>query len=93
MQDILRISGTEKAPEKPVTINRYGRGNNIDVTYRIAPRLTYKVHKFLVMAEVSYNATAYGTIRDDGTVTDTEEASGIRTHIAPQIQLLIAAGA
>jgi hypothetical protein len=73
--------GTEKASEKPVTINRYGRGNNIDVTYRIAPRLTYKVHKFLVMAEVSYNATAYGTIRDDGTVTDTEEASGVRTHI------------
>ena len=73
--------GTEDTPSAQQTVNRYGRGNNIDTTYRIAPRLTYTIADFQIMGEISYNATNYGSIENDGTVSNTEKASAIRTHI------------
>ena len=73
--------GMENSPAAQETVNRYGRGNNIDTTFRIAPRLTFKIDDFLIMGEVSYNATEYGSIQNDGTVADTEEASAVRLHI------------
>jgi len=73
--------GLSQKPEEGIEVNRYGRGNNIDYTYRIAPRITLKVEKFLIMGEVSYNAAAYGTIESDGEVVNTETADNVRAQM------------
>ena len=72
--------GTDKTLTNE-TINRYARGTGIDYTYRIAPRFTYSIKKFLIMLEISHNATAYGSILDNGKVSNTNEVSGIRTQL------------
>ena len=72
--------GTDKTLTNE-TINRYARGTDIDYTYRIAPRLTHTIKKFLIMLEVSYNATSYGNILDNGKVDGLDEISSVRTQL------------
>ena len=72
--------GTDKTLTNE-TINRYARGTDIDYVYRIAPRLTYSIKKFLIMLEVSYNAAAYGTILNNGKVNSNDEVSSVRTQL------------
>ena len=72
--------GTDKTLTNE-TINRYARGTDIDYVYRIAPRLTHSIKKFLIMLEVSYNAAAYGNILNNGKVDSNDEVSSVRTQL------------
>lgn len=61
--------------------NRYARGTDIDYVYRVAPRVGYKINKFLIMAEVSYDQIAYGDTQDDGIVENTLLADNLRVQL------------
>ncbi|HPG32910.1 MAG: hypothetical protein H6541_06490 [Lentimicrobiaceae bacterium] len=75
--------GLSSSPDELAEINRYGRGSDINDTYRIAPRVTLTIHKFALMTEWSYNMAAYGSVQANGTVSNTTQADGFRlqTHL------------
>ncbi len=64
----------------------YGRGDNINYIYRIAPRLIYTNGKFKIAPEIEYTVAAYATkdnsenlnIDDHGVVTDSKEIPNFR---------------
>jgi outer membrane receptor protein involved in Fe transport len=49
----------------------YGRGNTIDLVYRVAPRITYTAGQLVVGSEFEYTAIAYGTPDKKGKVNNT----------------------
>ncbi len=62
-------------------VYRYARGTDIAYAYRVAPRLGYKVNKFLIMGEVLRDVAAYGEAQPDGEVLNTEESTNIRIQL------------
>ncbi len=56
----------------------YGRGSNIDHLFRISPRLTVTEGKLSIAAELESTLAAYGTMGNDGMVTDTHNVTNIR---------------
>lgn len=60
--------------------NFFGRWQNIDHIYRIAPSLKYSLNQWVFHAEIDYNVAAYGNIdfSDKGKVKDAKEISGVR---------------
>lgn len=58
--------------------NVYGRGSNIDHLFRISPRLTVTEGKLSVGAELESTLAAYGTMEDDGRVSDTHNVTNVR---------------
>lgn len=58
----------------------FGRWQNTDYIYRIAPSLKYSYRQWTFHAEVDYNVAAYGTIdyANKGKVKDAKEVSGVR---------------
>ena len=62
----------------PVEGPFYGRGGNIDHLFRISPRLTVTEGKLSIAAELENTLAAYGTMEDDGRVTDTHNVTNTR---------------
>jgi hypothetical protein len=60
----------------------YGRGNNIDHLFRISPRLTFTEGKLSIAAELESTLAAYGTMEDDGRVSDTHNVTNLRLLLA-----------
>lgn len=56
----------------------YARGSNIDLIYRVSPRVSCTVEKLTLGAELEYTTAAYGTIQASGKVTNTSDVSNIR---------------
>lgn len=63
------------------SVNFYGRGSDIDYTYRFSPRLTLEVEKFQIMGEIMFSLAAYGSTQPDGTISDTEDANNVRFQL------------
>jgi hypothetical protein len=62
----------------------FGRWQNIDHIYRIAPSLKYSYKQWVFHAEIDCNVVAYGKVdySDKGKVKDTQEISGVRGILA-----------
>ena len=60
----------------------YGRGLNIDYTYRIAPRFIYGTGRVRFRLEATYDVAAYGTPDEKYKVQDTQDANNIRLLFA-----------
>ena len=58
----------------------FGRWQDVDHIYRIAPSLKYSYKQWAFHAELDYNVAAYGTVNyaDKGKVKDAKEISGVR---------------
>ncbi len=56
----------------------YSRGNDIDHLFRVSPRLTFTDGKLSIAAELESTLAAYGTMEDDGRVSDTHNVTNIR---------------
>ncbi len=57
---------------------KYGRGFDIDILYRVAPRLVVNSGKVRFAAEVEYTNAAYGTPDDKGNVNNTRWIPNLR---------------
>jgi len=60
----------------------YGRGNNIDYVYRIAPRVTYTTGQLVFGSEFEYTDIAYGTPDLKGKVKNTSEFNNFRVLLS-----------
>jgi hypothetical protein len=60
----------------------YGRGNNIDYAYRIAPRIYYTTGQLQFGSEFEYTAAAYGTPDTKGIVNNTAEYANLRVLLS-----------
>jgi hypothetical protein len=60
----------------------YGFGTDIDYTFRFAPRISWKVHNFLLGIELEWTRSAYGTIDCKGNVIDTCPVNNVRLLVA-----------
>lgn len=60
----------------------YGRGPDIGMIYRIAPRVMWNSGKTRFAAELEYTAAGYGTPRAQGKVEDTEIVGNMRLVLA-----------
>lgn len=60
----------------------YGRGNNIDYVYRIAPRITYSTGQMVFGSEFEYTAIAYGTPDIEGKVENTSSYNNFRVLLS-----------
>jgi hypothetical protein len=69
------------SPDEIVGAN-YSRGFNIDVLYRISPRLVYNVGKMRFAGEVELTAASYGTPDVFGKVRDAEFVHNFRLLLA-----------
>jgi hypothetical protein len=56
----------------------YGRGSDIDHLFRISPRLTVTEGKLSIAAELENTLAAYGTMGNDGMVSDTHNVTNMR---------------
>jgi hypothetical protein len=56
----------------------YGRGNDIDHLFRMAPRITFTDGKFSFAGEVESTTAAYGIQQPDGKVINTANVSNLR---------------
>lgn len=56
----------------------YGRGSNIDHLFRVSPRLSVTEGKLSIAAEMENTLAAYGTMENDGRVTDTHNVTNVR---------------
>ena len=58
----------------------FGRWQDVDHIYRIAPSLKYSYKQWAFHAELDYNVAAYGTVdySDKGKIKDAKEISGLR---------------
>lgn len=58
----------------------FGRWQNVDHIYRIAPSLSYNIRQWSFQAELDYNIAGYGKVdySDKGKVKDVEDIAGIR---------------
>jgi hypothetical protein len=66
----------------PITGANYARGPNIDVLYRISPRLLYNVGKMRFAGEVEWTAAAYGAADAFGKVRDGRFVGNLRLLLA-----------
>ena len=64
--------------KEPINGPVYGRGNNIDHLFRVSPRITLTEGKLTFAAEVENTTVAYGTMRNDGQVVNTNTVSNVR---------------
>lgn len=60
----------------------YGRGNTIDLVYRVAPRITYTAGQLVVGSEFEYTAIAYGTPDKKGKVNNTSSYDNFRVLLS-----------
>lgn len=60
------------------TAGGYARGADVDHLYRIAPRAQVQSGSVRFSLETDITAAAYGTIRPDGSVTNTEPVTNVR---------------
>jgi len=74
------FSGFSKNLGASETINGavYGRGNNIDHLFRIAPRVTVTEGRLSFAFEVEHTTAAYGTMETSGKVTNTNNVANLR---------------
>ncbi len=56
----------------------YGRGSNIDHLFRVSPRLVLTEGKLSLAAELESTLAAYGTMEDDGRVSDIHNVNNLR---------------
>ena len=63
---------------EPIVGPVYGRGSNIDHLFRISPRLSVTEGKLSIAAEMENTLAAYGTMENDGRVTDTHNVTNVR---------------
>ncbi|MBN2862823.1 MAG: hypothetical protein JXN62_06660 [Bacteroidales bacterium] len=61
-----------------ITGSVYGRGNNIDNIFRISPRITITEGRLSFAAEIENTVAAYGTMQNNGRVTNTNNVSNLR---------------
>jgi hypothetical protein len=64
--------------KKTLTSTVYARGANIDLLYRLAPRILFNSGKVRLAAEAEWTAAAYGTADAKGLVRDTKTFSNLR---------------
>jgi hypothetical protein len=64
--------------KKTLTSAVYARAANIDLLYRLAPRILFNSGNVRLAAEVEWTAAAYGTADAKGMVRDTETFSNLR---------------
>jgi hypothetical protein len=62
----------------------WGRGTNIDVIYRVSPRIMWTSGKTRFATELEYTAASFGALEAKGTVADADEFVG-------NLRLLVAA--
>ncbi|MDO9547448.1 MAG: DcaP family trimeric outer membrane transporter [Candidatus Marinimicrobia bacterium] len=60
----------------------YGRGSNIDMIFRISPRVMWNSGNTRLSTELEYTAAAYGTPDNQGKVTDTSLIANTRLLVA-----------
>ena len=60
----------------------YGRGSNIDMIFRISPRIIWNSGSTSLSTELEYTAAAYGTPDNRGKVTDTSLIANTRLLVA-----------
>ena len=60
----------------------YGRGNDIDYLFRLAPRITFTDGKFSFAGEVESTTAAYGTQQSDGKVINTVNVTNLRVLLS-----------
>lgn len=62
----------------------YGRWQNVDHIYRIAPSVKYSYKQWSIHAELDYNVAGYGTINyaNKGKVEGAQDISGVRGLLA-----------
>lgn len=60
----------------------YSFGADIDILFRISPRLRYVIKKFTIGLELEYTRASFGTITSDGTVTNAKPTSNTRLLLA-----------
>ena len=70
------------ADENISTGTFYARGSNIDMLYRVSPRVSYTIYKLTFGAELEYTVAAYGTVQTNGNVTNTSDVANIRALLA-----------
>ena len=78
------FSGFSKNLGASETINGsvYGRGNNIDNIFRIAPRVTVTDGRLSFAFELEHTTAAYGTMEQNGKVTNTNSVSNMRILVS-----------
>lgn len=52
-------------------VNLFGIGINIDTVFRVAPRVRWYIHSFILGVEYEYTRAAYGTPDDKGRIVNT----------------------
>jgi len=67
---------------KEIVGTPWGRGSNIDMIYRIAPRVMWNSGKTRLAAELEYTAASYGNMQPDLTVADGEFVGNFRLLLA-----------
>jgi hypothetical protein len=60
----------------------YGRGTNIDHLFRISPRVILTEGRLSFGAELETTTAAYGTMENNGKVTDTDNVSNVRVLLS-----------
>jgi len=60
----------------------WGRGSNIDVIYRVAPRILWNSGKTRFSTEVEYTAASFGRTKNDVTVADAKFVGNLRLLLA-----------
>lgn len=69
--------------DDPITGTTYARGTNIDMVYRVSPRIQYKAGQTTFGCELEYTAATYGTANEKGEVdTNTETYGNARVIFA-----------
>ncbi|MDZ7721438.1 MAG: DcaP family trimeric outer membrane transporter [candidate division KSB1 bacterium] len=60
----------------------WGRGSDIDMIYRVSPRVMWNSGSTRLAAELEYTAASYGTMASDGSVDDAEFVGNLRLLLA-----------
>ncbi len=66
----------------PIARNFYSRGNDIEYTYRISPRLQFHFNKLLLAGEFEYTAAFYGDPDIYGKIEESEMVGNFRLLLA-----------
>lgn len=64
--------------DDPIVGDVYGRGNNIDLLFRVSPRLTVTEGRLSFAGEIEHTTAAYGTMQNTGRVINTDNVSNLR---------------
>ncbi len=60
----------------------YGIGTNIDIVFRVSPRIRYYISSFIIGLEYEYTQASYGIINNRGSVVDTVAVANNRLLFA-----------